>query len=45
MMQRIVLVVLMGMSLVAGFVYADDRAFELSNEVKQGEQRPGFPTR
>jgi quercetin dioxygenase-like cupin family protein len=41
-MQRLGLVVLMGMSLVAGSVYADNHAFEFSNEVKQGEQRPGF---
>jgi quercetin dioxygenase-like cupin family protein len=41
-MQRIGLAVLMGMSLVAGSVYADNHAFEFSNEVKQGEQRPGF---
>jgi mannose-6-phosphate isomerase-like protein (cupin superfamily) len=42
MMQRIGFAVLMGMSLVAGSVYADNHAFEFSNEVKQGEQRPGF---
>ena len=41
-MKRIGLAVLMGMSLVAGSVYADNHAFEFSNEVKQGEQRPGF---
>ena len=42
MMQRIGLAVLMGMSLVAGSVYADNHAFEFSDEVKKGEQRPGF---
>ncbi len=41
-MKRIGLAVLMGMSLVAGSVCAEDHAFEFSNEVKQGEQRPGF---
>jgi mannose-6-phosphate isomerase-like protein (cupin superfamily) len=34
--------VLMGMSLVAGSIYAENYAFEFSQEVKQGEQRPGF---
>jgi len=42
MMHRIGFAVLMGMSLVAGSVYADNHVFEFSNEVKQGEQRPGF---
>jgi mannose-6-phosphate isomerase-like protein (cupin superfamily) len=42
MMKRIELAVFMGMSLVAGRVCADNHAFEFSNEVKQGEQRPGF---
>jgi quercetin dioxygenase-like cupin family protein len=32
----------MGISLVAGSVYADNHAFEFSDEVKKGEQRPGF---
>jgi mannose-6-phosphate isomerase-like protein (cupin superfamily) len=32
----------MGMSLVAGSVHAENHAFEFSNEVKQGERRPGF---
>jgi mannose-6-phosphate isomerase-like protein (cupin superfamily) len=41
-MQRIGLAVLMGISLVAGSVYADNHAFEFSDEVKKGEQRPGF---
>ena len=41
-MKRIGLAVFMGMSLVAGSVCAEDHAFEFSNEVKQGEQRPGF---
>jgi mannose-6-phosphate isomerase-like protein (cupin superfamily) len=42
MMQRVGLAVLMGISLIAGSVYADNHAFEFSNEVKQGEQRAGF---
>jgi quercetin dioxygenase-like cupin family protein len=41
-MQRIALAVLMGLSLVAGSVGAENHAFEFSKEVKQGEQRPGF---
>ena len=41
-MLRIALAVLMGMSLVVGSVGAENRAFEFSQEVKQGEQRPGF---
>jgi predicted RNA methylase len=32
----------MGLSLVAGSVGAAHHAFEFRNEVKQGEQRPGF---
>jgi mannose-6-phosphate isomerase-like protein (cupin superfamily) len=32
----------MGISLVAGSVYADNHVFEFSDEVKKGEQRPGF---
>ena len=44
-MKRIGLAVLMGMSLVAWSVYADNHAFEFSNEVKQGEQGQGSPTR
>jgi quercetin dioxygenase-like cupin family protein len=32
----------MGLSLIAGSVYADNHAFEFSKEVKQGEQRQGF---
>jgi mannose-6-phosphate isomerase-like protein (cupin superfamily) len=42
MMKRIGLAVLMGMSLIAGSVYAENQASQFSNEVKQGEQRPGF---
>ena len=42
MMQRIGLAVLLGISLVAGSVYAENHAFEFSNEVKQGEPRQGF---
>jgi hypothetical protein len=34
--------VLVGMGLVAGPVCAENYSFEFSNEVKQGEQRPGF---
>jgi mannose-6-phosphate isomerase-like protein (cupin superfamily) len=41
-MQRIGWAVLIGMSLVAGSVWAENLAFEFSKEVKQGEQRPGF---
>jgi mannose-6-phosphate isomerase-like protein (cupin superfamily) len=41
-MQRIGLAVLMGISLVAGSVRAENYTFEFSQEVKQGEQRPGF---
>src|SRR6266498_763187 len=41
-MKRIPLAVFMGMGLVAGTVCAQDSTFEFSNEVKQGEQRPGF---
>jgi quercetin dioxygenase-like cupin family protein len=32
----------MGISLVAGSVWAENYTFEFSQEVKQGEQRPGF---
>ncbi|MBM3224029.1 MAG: cupin domain-containing protein [Candidatus Tectomicrobia bacterium] len=42
MMKGVGLAVLMGISLIAGSVYADNHAFEFSNEVKQGEQRAGF---
>ncbi|MGH8066342.1 MAG: cupin domain-containing protein [Candidatus Entotheonellia bacterium] len=42
MMKRIGWAVLMGMSLVAGSVRAENHAFEFGHEVKQGEQRPGF---
>jgi len=42
MMQRIGLAVLLGISLVAGPAYAENHAFEFSNEVKQGEPRQGF---
>ena len=41
-MKRIGWAVLMGMSLVAGSVFAENDTFEFSNEVKQGEQRAGF---
>jgi mannose-6-phosphate isomerase-like protein (cupin superfamily) len=41
-MKRIGWAILIGMSLVAGSVGAENRAFEFSQEVKQGEQRPGF---
>ena len=41
-MTRIGVVVCMGLSLVAGSVYADNHTFEFSQEVKQGEQRQGF---
>ena len=33
---------LMGMILVGGSVFAENQVFEFSNEVRQGEQRPGF---
>ena len=36
------LVVLMGLSLIPEFVFAENHVFEFSDEVKQGEQRPGF---
>ena len=36
------LAVLMGISLVAGFALAENDVFEFSDELKQGEQRPGF---
>jgi hypothetical protein len=42
MMPRIGVAVLMGLSLVAGSVGAENHAFESSKEVKQGEERPGF---
>jgi quercetin dioxygenase-like cupin family protein len=45
MMKRIGWAVLLGMSLVAGFVFAENYTFEFSNEVKKGEQRPGFTNR
>jgi mannose-6-phosphate isomerase-like protein (cupin superfamily) len=44
-MKRIGWAVLMGMSLVAGSVFAENYAFEFSDEVKKGEQRPGFTNR
>ena len=36
------LAVLTGMSLVGWSVFAENHVFEFSNEVRQGEQRPGF---
>jgi quercetin dioxygenase-like cupin family protein len=36
------LAVLTGMSLVGGSVFAENQVFEFSDEVRQGEQRPGF---
>jgi quercetin dioxygenase-like cupin family protein len=36
------LAVLTGISLISVFVFAEKHAFEFSDEVKQGEQRPGF---
>ena len=44
-MKRIGWAVLVGMSLVAGSVGAEQYSFEFSDEVKQGEQRPGFSNR
>jgi len=41
-MKRMGLAMLTGMGLVAGSVCAQHSTFEFSNEVKQGEQRPGF---
>jgi quercetin dioxygenase-like cupin family protein len=41
-MKRIGWAVLMGMSLAAGSVGAETYAFDFNQEVKQGEQRPGF---
>ena len=41
-MKRIGWAVLMGASLVTRSVWAENYAFEFSQEVKQGEQRPGF---
>jgi mannose-6-phosphate isomerase-like protein (cupin superfamily) len=45
MMKRMRLAVLVGISLVAGSAWAENYAFEFSQEVKQGEQRPGFTNR
>jgi len=45
MMKRNVLAVVMGMSLVAGAAFAEDYAFTFSDEVKKGEERPGFTIR
>ena len=44
MMKKIGLgfAVLVGISLISEFVFAEKHAFEFSDEVKQGEQRPGF---
>ena len=36
------LAVLIGMSLLSEFVFAENYVFEFGDEVKQGEQRPGF---
>ena len=36
------LAVLTGMSLVGWSAFAENHVFEFSNEVRQGEQRPGF---
>ena len=36
------LVVLMGVSLLSEFVFAENHVFVFSDEVKQAEQRPGF---
>jgi quercetin dioxygenase-like cupin family protein len=37
-----VLAAVMGISLVMGSAYAQDHAFNFSDEVKRGEERPGF---
>ncbi len=39
------LTVVMGMSLVAGSVFAENHVFDFSDEIKQGEQRPGFTSK
>ena len=36
------LAVLTGMSLVGGSLFAENYVFEFNDEVRQGEQRPGF---
>jgi quercetin dioxygenase-like cupin family protein len=41
-MPWMVLAAVMGISLVAGSAYAQDHAFNFSDEVKKGEERPGF---
>ena len=38
----IVLAAVMGMSLIAGSAFAQDHAFNFNDEVKKGEERPGF---
>lgn len=43
MMSKIVLVVLMGMTLVAGSAFsAQSETFDFNDEVKKGDQRAGF---
>ena len=41
-MPWIVLAAVMGMSLMAGSAFAQDHAFNFTDEVKKGEERPGF---
>ena len=38
----IVLTAAMGISLMAGSAFAEDHAFNFNDEVKKGEERPGF---
>lgn len=42
MIKRMVGVAVMGISLVVGAAFAEDHAFNFSNEVKKGTQGPGF---
>jgi quercetin dioxygenase-like cupin family protein len=37
-----VLAAVMGISLMVGSAYAEDHSFNFSDEVKKGEERPGF---
>jgi len=41
-MPRMVLAAVMGISLVAGSASAEDHMFNFGDEVKKGEERPGF---
>ena len=44
-MKRVAWAVLMGIVLITGSAFAEDYAFDFGEEVKKGDQRPGFTNR